>query len=354
MVGPDVMVLVLPRPQRRLAREPREIAIIAFPELAAGGAGGPFDVPVALGRAWREDEPRPPPLLAGGLERGPERGPARGRHRPAGEGSSLRHVGAEAAGGAGGGAGTDPGHAGAGGDRDGGAPASVPPGRGVRGLVSGGTRSPGCSPGSSFGWRTAQGRAWRRVGRRGVGSGAFRTPRRCRSARMRPSRETERGRPSRCRRTARWSFPQRGSRSRACRTAAAWAAVPVGRRHRVGRGERCSRQARWVGSSRRCQREQVDRAIPQWRQAAATAWVRADASIGTRCLASRRNPGASGRGAAACGIRSRRQTRVPEPTWAKRRRSRRGALGPRGPPATWRITTSPSRRIRPLVFSPRL
>src|SRR5829696_8397579 len=70
LVRPDVIVVLLPRPQGRLQRGQFEIAVIELPELGAVGAVHSLHMAIELRRTWRQDEEGNRPFLTGRLELG--------------------------------------------------------------------------------------------------------------------------------------------------------------------------------------------------------------------------------------------------------------------------------------------
>src|SRR5215212_9366503 len=71
-MGPDVIVVLLPRPQGRPQRGQLEIAVRELPELGAVGAVYWLHMAVELGRTWGQDEEGNRPFLTGRLALGHE------------------------------------------------------------------------------------------------------------------------------------------------------------------------------------------------------------------------------------------------------------------------------------------
>src|SRR5688500_2173940 len=68
LVRPDMIVVLLPSPQRRPQRGQLEIAVVERPELGAVGAVDALHMAVELGRPWGQDEEGNRPFLTGRLE----------------------------------------------------------------------------------------------------------------------------------------------------------------------------------------------------------------------------------------------------------------------------------------------
>ena len=155
LVWADVMVVRLPGAQCCLERGQFEGAVVALPELAAAGAGGPLDVAVELGRTGRQDVQGDLLRGAGRLDLGHELRAAVDLDGAQGKGMRSCSSARKSRRGAGGGRGPHPGTL----QRETTSTAlnwrRSTPGNGVRCMVSSWTRSPGCATGWSWGVRMA-------------------------------------------------------------------------------------------------------------------------------------------------------------------------------------------------------